>query len=78
MTLPEDGENYEIYDADRDHSVSTTTQPGYLHSERYYLDTTARHRDGWLSDDERDEDADGLSNYVESHGTDERRVTGGP
>jgi len=26
------------------------------------------HPDGWLSDDERDEDADGLSNYDELHG----------
>ena len=59
-------DRYEIYDANRDHDVSTSTQPGYLHSERYYLDTSD---DGWLSDDERDEDADGLSNYVESHGT---------
>ena len=73
VTLPQDGQNYEIYDADRNHDVSTTTQPGYLHSERYYLDThgqgIASPPDGWLSDDERDEDADGLSNYVESHGT---------
>ena len=31
----------------------------------YYNDID---RDGWLSDDERDEDADGLTNYDESHG----------
>jgi hypothetical protein len=66
VELPDDGGRYEIYDANRDGTVSTTTQPGYQHSERYYLDTSG---DGWLSDDERDEDADGLSNYVESHGT---------
>ena len=57
VELPDDGGRYEIYDANRDHTVS--------HSERYYLDTSDN---GWLSDDERDEDADGLSNYVESHG----------
>ena len=66
VELPDDGNRYEIYDVNRDGTVSTVTQPGYLHSERYYLDTSD---DGWLSDDERDEDADGLSNYVESHGT---------
>ena len=34
-------------------------------SELYYNDTDL---DGFLSDDERDEDADGLTNYDESHG----------
>ena len=33
--------------------------------ERYYYDLDL---DGKLSDDERDEDADGLSNWIESHG----------
>ena len=76
VTLPENGENYEIYDANRDHDVSTTTAAG-LPPLGALL---PRHQrvDGWLSDDERDEDADGLSNYVESHGTHERRVLVGP
>jgi hypothetical protein len=63
--LPDDQTRYSIFDANRDGVVSTTTQTGYLHSERYYLD---RDSDGWLSDDERDEDADGLSNFDETHG----------
>jgi hypothetical protein len=37
----------------------------YFYSEVYYYDTRG---DGWLSDDERDEDADGLNNYEETHG----------
>jgi hypothetical protein len=56
---------FQLRDVNRDHTVSETTQAGYLHSERYYLDTS---RDTWLSDDERDEDADGLTNYDETHG----------
>ena len=38
---------------------------GQWHSEAHYLDTIPN---GWLSDDERDEDGDGLSNYAETHG----------
>ncbi len=38
---------------------------GYRYSERYYYDFDW---DGYVSDDERDEDADGLTNYDESHG----------
>ena len=34
-------------------------------SETYYYDI---YQDGYLSDDERDEDADGLTNYDETHG----------
>jgi hypothetical protein len=55
------------------------TPPCFLHSEDLYLDTGgavirdtagAAHQapNGFLSDDERDEDADGLSNYDETHG----------
>ena len=46
-----------LLDANRDGTVSD--------SEKYYYDEDG---DGWLSDDERDEDADGLSNYDETHG----------
>ncbi len=38
---------------------------GYRFSERYYYDLD---NDGFVSDDERDEDADGLTNYDEAHG----------
>jgi|tagenome__1003787_1003787.scaffolds.fasta_scaffold20862447_2 hypothetical protein len=47
---------FNLFDFDR--KASTLPQIGSL-------DTRA---DGWLSDDERDEDADGLSNYDELHG----------
>jgi hypothetical protein len=49
--------NHDIRDANMNGSVES--------SEANYFD----HRmNGWLSDDERDEDADGLSNYDEAHG----------
>jgi hypothetical protein len=64
--LPNEDQRFALLDVNRDGSVSQTTQTGYLHSERYYLDTD---RNTWLSDDERDEDADGLSNFDETHGT---------
>jgi hypothetical protein len=41
------------------------TAPEYYYSEQYYYDYDS---DGKLSDDERDEDADGLTNFDESHG----------
>jgi hypothetical protein len=37
----------------------------YLHTESHWLDLDG---DAYLSDDERDEDADGLTNYAEAHG----------
>ena len=45
-----------------------TGQPnpmGYTRSELYAYDLD---QDGWISDDERDEDADGLTNFDETHG----------
>ena len=46
--------------------LSTASRSGHVrHSETHYFDLDD---DGWLSDDERDEDADGLSNYDETHG----------
>ena len=41
------------------------SDPDYYRSEQTYFDFDS---DGKLSDDERDEDADGLTNYDESHG----------
>ena len=40
-------------------------EPDYYRSEQGYYDFDS---DGKLSDDERDEDADGLTNYDETHG----------
>jgi hypothetical protein len=45
----------------RDANMSGTLEP----NEEHYIDHRAN---GWLSDDERDEDADGLTNYDETHG----------
>jgi hypothetical protein len=61
-----------LLDADRNGTVDSTPQGGQLRAEDSYLDTHnqsgLRIPDGKLSDDERDEDADGLSNWVELHG----------
>ena len=46
-------------------SVSTTRAGDYANSELRYYDAS---EDGWLTDAERDEDADGLTNFDESHG----------
>jgi hypothetical protein len=48
-----------------DPNVGNTTRDGYVFSETYYFDFDG---DGYVSDDERDEDADGLTNYDEAHG----------
>jgi hypothetical protein len=45
----------------RDANMNNTVESG----EEQYADLYAN---GWLSDDERDEDADGLTNYDETHG----------
>ncbi len=57
VRLPGDTGPRSIYDVNRDGVISP--------SERYYLD---RDGNGYLSDDERDEDADGLSNWDEVNG----------
>jgi hypothetical protein len=51
---------YDIRDADRSGSVDD--------NERYYYDFGSWHRNGVLNDAERDEDADGLSNFHETSG----------
>jgi hypothetical protein len=56
---------YGLFDANRDGAEATAPGGGYWRSEVYYYDLD---RDGYLSDDERDEDADGLTNYDETHG----------
>jgi hypothetical protein len=63
---------YALLDTNRNGVIDAGPRGGYIHAELGYLDThgagggTAP--DGFLSDDERDEDADGLSNYMETHG----------
>ena len=59
------GTVYDIRDMNNDGSVSSSPQPGYINSEQYYYDFD---EDNKLSDDERDEDADGLTNFDEAHG----------
>ena len=54
-----------LFDMNRDRHGDVVRRAGLLESELYYDDRDA---DGFLSDDERDEDADGLTNYVEYHG----------
>jgi hypothetical protein len=61
---------YGLFDMNRDghEEASGSYSSGgrfYWQSELYYYD---HYEDGFLSDDERDEDADGLTNYDETHG----------
>jgi hypothetical protein len=55
----------DLYDVDRNGSVSTTPVGNQEQAEATYWDLDA---DGFVSDDERDEDGDGLTNYDETHG----------
>ena len=57
--------NYGVFDFDRDGVEESALSPGFRFRELTYNDFDL---DGWVSDDERDEDADGLSNYDETHG----------
>jgi hypothetical protein len=59
------GVDRNLLDVDHSGTVDTGARGGYRTTEDNLLDT---HDLGYLSDDERDEDADGLSNYVETHG----------
>ncbi len=52
-------------------------QPRRTASRRATSPTTTTTGNGFLSDNERDEDADGLTNYVEAHGQHDPRVLGG-
>ena len=63
-TAPE-ANPYGLLDFNRDTDESETVPAGYQRSETLYYDLRP---DGYLSDNERDEDADGLTNYDESHG----------
>jgi len=59
------GALYNLRDINQDGVVATAAAGNYLVSEQSYFDFDS---DGKLSDDERDEDADGLTNYDESVG----------
>jgi hypothetical protein len=64
------GSTFDLRDFNHNHSVSASrsvdgTDPDYYMSEQSYFDYDS---DGKLSDDERDEDADGLTNFDEAHG----------
>ncbi len=65
VDIPGDTGPRNLLDVNRDGVVSTTRQPGYPYAEAHYVDTD---NDGVLTDDERDEDADGLSNIEEMDG----------
>ncbi len=56
--------SYGLLDFNRDGAEASTVLAGYAHSETLYFDYDT---DGYLSDDERDEDADGLTNFDETH-----------
>ncbi len=56
---------YGLLDVNRDGGEAATILPGYFRPEVTYYDLLP---DGYLSDDERDEDADGLTNFDETHG----------
>lgn len=57
--------NYGLFDFDRDGAEESVLAPGFRFRELPYNDFDL---DGTVSDDERDEDGDGLSNYDETHG----------
>jgi hypothetical protein len=61
---PDGGDGF-LLDVNRDGSISNSVLGGYLYSELHSLDL---YPNGWLADDERDEDGDGLTNYDETHG----------
>ncbi len=65
--LPESDPKYNglLLDVNRDGVISDAPTAGQWRSESHYLDLDIN---GWLSDDERDEDGDGLTNFHESHG----------
>ena len=70
LTVTWEGSTYDLRDFNHDHALSSTREvngvaPEYYFSEQHYYDYDT---DSKLSDDERDEDADGLTNFDEAHG----------
>jgi hypothetical protein len=65
LTVSSGGSGYDLRDFNHDGTVSTAPAGSYYLSEQTYFDYDS---DGKLSDDERDEDADGLTNFDEAHG----------
>ena len=64
-------ESYDIRDMDRSHAVETTPNGTASRAEATYYDIVP---DGRLSDEERDEDADGLTNFDETRGCSGRQA----
>jgi len=69
-TVTYGGSNYALRDFNHDGAISAAAsvdgvEPDYHYSENTYFDFDSN---GKLSDDERDEDADGLTNFDEAHG----------
>jgi hypothetical protein len=56
---------YGLLDMNRDGAENPNRPAGYFYTESTYYDLD---HNGLLSDDERDEDGDGLTNYDETHG----------
>jgi hypothetical protein len=58
-------QSFDIRDVNHNHAVDAAGRPGYLSGESFIYD---RDSDTFISDDERDEDADGLTNIDELRG----------
>jgi hypothetical protein len=65
LTVSSGGSTFDLRDFNHDGTVSAVPSGNYYRSEQTYFDFDSN---GKLSDDERDEDADGLTNYDEAHG----------
>ena len=65
LTGPHDQVLRDLYDMDRDTTVSTAPDHNQSRAEATYWDLDSN---GWVADDERDEDSDGLTNYDEAIG----------
>ncbi len=70
INLPEGPRDIRDFNRDGDHNASVLYDPSLVWNEETVLELRYFDFDGdnRLSDDERDEDADGLTNYDESHG----------
>jgi hypothetical protein len=62
---PANLESFDIRDANHNHAVDGNGRASYVSGESFIYD---RDSDGYISDDERDEDADGLTNIDELRG----------
>jgi hypothetical protein len=65
VKLPDEPVSRALFDLNRNGDIDATGRDEYAWSEAMPYDFD---NDGFLSDDERDEDADGLTNWAETHG----------